>query len=164
MAAFRALESCQQCDMDNRGDNLVGRCASKLQLPFVQSGPTPAGRRDGKAMHSGAALNVQSDYHLLHLRAEKGAGYHIPTGGAFQMVSCPNFLGEILEWTGYAIACRHIAGFAFAWCASTPAFLVVCCCYAFVYIARRRASEAHCSWCSSTLKNRVLAAGSQSAI
>jgi 3-oxo-5-alpha-steroid 4-dehydrogenase 1 len=85
-------------------------------------------RADAKALHAGAALNVQSDYHLLHLRAQKGAGYHIPTAGAFQVVSCPNFLGEILEWIGYAIACSHLAGVAFAWCDSTSV-VQLCACF-----------------------------------
>ena len=26
-------------------------------------------------------------------------------GGLFEYVSCANYLGEALEWTGYAIAC-----------------------------------------------------------
>lgn len=110
---------------------------------------------DGKLLCAGAALNVQADYHLLHLRAEKGPGYHIPTAGAFQVVSCPNFLGEILEWVGYAIACQHLAGFAFAWCVSTPCIL--CSCFACVCnkLCRSEQSAQHACWTA------VMLAGSQ---
>ena len=34
--------------------------------------------------------------------------------GAFRHVSCPNDLGEILEWTGWAIATWSLAGLSFA--------------------------------------------------
>jgi 3-oxo-5-alpha-steroid 4-dehydrogenase 1 len=64
---------------------------------------------------AGAAVNLQADYHLIALRAAKGEGYHIPTAGLFEFVSGANFLGEIIEWTGYAIACNHLGAYAFAW-------------------------------------------------
>ncbi len=41
-------------------------------------------------------------------------GYHIPNGGLYKLVSCPNYLGETIEWTGYAITTHSLAGFAFA--------------------------------------------------
>lgn len=62
----------------------------------------------------GAAINIHSDYLLAELRGQKGPGYHMPTGGLYNYVSCPNFTGEIMEWLGYAIALNHSAAFAFA--------------------------------------------------
>ena len=35
-------------------------------------------------------------------------------GGAFELVSCPNYLGEILEWCGWALATWSWPGLAFA--------------------------------------------------
>lgn len=61
----------------------------------------------------GMALNVHSDNILLRLRKSNDAGYSIPQGGAFRYVSCPNYLGEIIEWAGWAIATWSPAGFAF---------------------------------------------------
>jgi hypothetical protein len=39
---------------------------------------------------------------LLQLR--RTGTYHIPRGGLFELVSAPHFLGEILEWFGFAMA------------------------------------------------------------
>jgi 3-oxo-5-alpha-steroid 4-dehydrogenase 1 len=63
---------------------------------------------------AGFALNVSSDRALRRLRAPGETGYRIPRGGAFDLVSCPNYLGEIVEWTGWAIATWSLPGLAFA--------------------------------------------------
>ncbi len=63
---------------------------------------------------SGFALNVVSDRTLRNLRAPGETGYRIPRGGAFEYVTAPNYLGEIVEWTGWAIATWSPAGLAFA--------------------------------------------------
>ena len=70
----------------------------------------------------GMLLNVHSDNILLSLRKQGRAGYAIPGRGAFRYVSCPNYLGEILEWTGWAIATWSLGGLAF--CVFTVANLV----------------------------------------
>ena len=62
----------------------------------------------------GLALNVLSDRALRRLRAPAETGYKVPRGGAFEWVSCPNYLGEIVEWTGWAIATWSLPGLAFA--------------------------------------------------
>jgi protein-S-isoprenylcysteine O-methyltransferase Ste14 len=62
----------------------------------------------------GFALNVTSDRTLRNLRAPGETGYKIPRGGAFELVTAPNYLGEIVEWTGWAIAAWSPAGLAFA--------------------------------------------------
>jgi protein-S-isoprenylcysteine O-methyltransferase Ste14 len=62
----------------------------------------------------GFAVNVDSDRRLRALRAPGQTGYSIPRGGAFELVSAPNYLGEIVEWTGWAIASWSPAGLAFA--------------------------------------------------
>ncbi len=61
----------------------------------------------------GLALNLHSDTVLLRLRAPGQTGYRIPFGGGYSWVSCPNYLGEMLEWLGWALACGTLAGWAF---------------------------------------------------
>jgi protein-S-isoprenylcysteine O-methyltransferase Ste14 len=62
----------------------------------------------------GLALHVWADRKLRRLRVKAGAGYQIPYGGAYRWVSCPNYLGEIVEWIGWALATWSPAGLAFA--------------------------------------------------
>lgn len=50
----------------------------------------------------GMIINISSDYHLINLR-NANQGYAIPRGRWFEMISCPNHFGEILEWTGFAL-------------------------------------------------------------
>ncbi len=63
---------------------------------------------------AGFALDVSSDRALRRLRPRGETGYAIPRGGAFRWVSCPNYLGEMLEWSGWALATWSLAGAAFA--------------------------------------------------
>ena len=62
---------------------------------------------------AGMALNIRSDNTLLKLRGSGSSGYAIPHGGAYRYVSCPNYLGEIIEWAGWALATWSLAGLAF---------------------------------------------------
>lgn len=56
----------------------------------------------------GFALNVHSDALLRGLRDAREVsddkGYRIPFGGGFRWVSSPHYLGELIAWTGFAIA------------------------------------------------------------
>ncbi|CAN4106089.1 unnamed protein product [Withania somnifera] len=60
----------------------------------------------------GMAMNVWADKVLLGLKSE-GGGYKIPKGGLFEYVSCPNYLGEIVEWLGWALMTWSWAGVGF---------------------------------------------------
>ncbi len=62
---------------------------------------------------SGMAINISSDEILIRLRKNGGDGYHIPRGGLFRYVSCPNFLGEIIEWFGYALMSWSLPALSF---------------------------------------------------
>jgi steroid 5-alpha reductase family enzyme len=69
----------------------------------------------GAAMFLGGWwLNGSSDRRLIRLRPLAGDSYRIPRGGAFRWVTCPNYLGEIIEWAGWALAARSSAALAFA--------------------------------------------------
>ncbi len=61
----------------------------------------------------GFASNLKADATLRALRRES-AGYQIPRGGLYRWVSCPNYLSELVEWTGFAIAAASPFGWAFA--------------------------------------------------
>ncbi len=63
---------------------------------------------------AGFAINQHSDWVLLHLRKPGETGYKIPRGGLYRFVSCPNYFGEVLEWTGWALATWCVAGVTFA--------------------------------------------------
>ncbi|KAG0170876.1 hypothetical protein DFQ28_002170 [Apophysomyces sp. BC1034] len=52
---------------------------------------------------AGLCFNIYHDSLLFRLR-RSGKGYFIPRGGLFEYVSCANYLSEMIEWTGYAIA------------------------------------------------------------
>lgn len=62
---------------------------------------------------AGWVLNLHSDTVLIHLRKPGETGYMIPHGGGFRWVSSPNYLGEIIEWLGWAVMTWSLAGVAF---------------------------------------------------
>lgn len=70
----------------------------------------------------GFALAKQSDAILRNLRKPGESGYKIPYGGGYRFVSCPNYLGEMIQWTGFAIAGWSLPAVAFV--AFTAANLV----------------------------------------
>jgi hypothetical protein len=76
-----------------------------LDLRFVAGAALFAG---------GVALAAGADGRLRRLRPHGGQQYCIPTGGLFKYISCPNYLGEIVEWTGWAVLTWTSAGAAFA--------------------------------------------------
>jgi hypothetical protein len=63
---------------------------------------------------TGMAVNWHSDGVLIGLRRPGETGYKIPRGGAFELVSGANFFGEILEWSGWALAAGTRPALAFA--------------------------------------------------
>jgi 3-oxo-5-alpha-steroid 4-dehydrogenase 1 len=65
-------------------------------------------------MGLGFATNVWADGALRGLRGPGETGYKIPHGGLYEWVSCTNYLGEIVEWTGWGIAAWSPAGLLFA--------------------------------------------------
>ncbi len=70
----------------------------------------------------GFAIHQQADRMLRALRRPGESDYRVPQGGLFRWVSCPNYLGEIVEWTGWAIATWSLAGLSFAlWTAANLA-------------------------------------------
>lgn len=63
---------------------------------------------------TGAAINVHADEALRGLRREGERRYAIPNGGLYRWVSCPNYLGEMIEWSGFALCTWSLPAAAFA--------------------------------------------------
>jgi hypothetical protein len=62
---------------------------------------------------AGSAVNHHSDGILRRLRRPGEDGYRIPHGGLYRWVWSPNYLGEIVQWGGFALATGSAAGLAF---------------------------------------------------
>ena len=62
---------------------------------------------------SGFIINQKSDHILILLRKPGETTYKIPTGFLFKYVSCPNLLGELVQWTGFAIMAWNLPALSF---------------------------------------------------
>ena len=63
---------------------------------------------------AGFVINRWADQKLRELRKPGETGYKIPSGGLYNCISSPNYFGEIIEWTGWALATWSLAGLSFA--------------------------------------------------
>ena len=62
---------------------------------------------------AGFITHTTADRTLRMLRSTHGPGYHIPMGGMYRFVSCPNYLGELIQWTGFALIVDAPAAWTF---------------------------------------------------
>ena len=68
---------------------------------------------------TGYYVNRRADAMLAALRKPGESGYKIPRGWLYEKITCPNYLGELMIWTGWAIATWSLAGLSFvAWTAA----------------------------------------------
>ena len=88
---------------------------------FFLAPPQAAGWLTSAAFVGGAVLfaggflaHVLADRELRQVRAATPGGYGIPRGRLFRLVSCPNYLGEIVEWCGFALATLSPGALLFA--------------------------------------------------
>ncbi len=63
---------------------------------------------------AGFAIHFLADRSIRLLRRPGEKDYRIPQGGLFRWVGSPNYLGEIIQWIGWAIMTWSPAGVAFA--------------------------------------------------
>jgi steroid 5-alpha reductase family enzyme len=63
---------------------------------------------------AGMIINRHSDLILYRIRQSGPGDYAIPEGGLFRWVSCPNYLGEMLIWTGWMVSTWSPVAAAFA--------------------------------------------------
>ena len=63
---------------------------------------------------AGFAIHCQADHTIRLLRKPGESGYRVPQGGLFRWVGSPQYLGEIIQWIGWAVMTWSLAGLAFA--------------------------------------------------
>jgi protein-S-isoprenylcysteine O-methyltransferase Ste14 len=68
----------------------------------------------GLVFLAGFAIHCQADHTIRALRKRGDRGYRIPQGGLFRWVGSPQYLGEIIQWCGWALLTGSLAGLAFA--------------------------------------------------
>ena len=61
----------------------------------------------------GFMINRQSDAILRALRQPGDTDYKVPHGGLYRWISCPNYLGEIIQWSGWLCLTWNRASLAF---------------------------------------------------
>jgi len=93
--------------------------ASVLSWPEVSGGYDTSWLADPRFIAgallfvAGYRVNRKADAMLAALRKPGETGYRIPRGWLYEKVSCPNYLGEFMIWTGWAIATWSLAGAVF---------------------------------------------------
>lgn len=63
----------------------------------------------------GMAINLNSDHVIRHLRQPGDTRHYLPQKGMYRYVTSANYMGEIIEWTGFAIVAGSTAAWVFVW-------------------------------------------------
>lgn len=63
----------------------------------------------------GIGINIHSDYVIRHLRKPGDTNHYLPKKGMYRFVTSANYLGEIIEWAGWAVLTWSWAGGVFFW-------------------------------------------------
>ena len=63
----------------------------------------------------GMYINIKHDYLMISFRKKNKdkSEYILPRGYLYELISCPNYFGELLEWLGFAILTGTFSGFVF---------------------------------------------------
>ncbi len=61
----------------------------------------------------GFIINIDSDRRIRKLRKPGDTNHYLPHGGMFNYVTSANYFGELVEWTGFAIATWSMPGLVF---------------------------------------------------
>ncbi len=96
-------------------------CASVLMFPR-EGYATPMQYITGWNFWLGLAIfffgmytHMRADHTIRNLRKPGDTRHYLPTGGLFDLVTSANYLGELLEWTGFAIMLANPAAWMFVW-------------------------------------------------
>lgn len=63
----------------------------------------------------GMWLHIKSDSIIRHLRKPGDTRHYLPQGCMYRYVTSANYLGELVEWTGFALLMGNAAGWMFVW-------------------------------------------------
>ena len=66
----------------------------------------------------GMFINIYSDYSMIKQRKKNkdqsiGSKYIIPRGFMYELISCPNYFGELTEWLGFFVLSNSFNGLVF---------------------------------------------------
>lgn len=61
----------------------------------------------------GMTINLHSDHVIRHLRQPGDTRHYLPQKGMYRYVTSANYLGEIMEWVGFALAAATLAAWVF---------------------------------------------------
>ena len=64
----------------------------------------------------GIYINIHSDYSMIKQRnanLDENNKYIIPRGFMYELISCPNYFGELTEWLGFFILSNSFSGLVF---------------------------------------------------
>ncbi len=61
----------------------------------------------------GLVVNWHSDHVIRHLRKPGDTRHYLPQKGMYRYVTSANYLGELMEWVGFAIACDTLVAWVF---------------------------------------------------
>lgn len=81
---------------------------------YTQQWPsTPAFISGVILFFAGMAINLHSDHVIRTLRPAGDTRHYLPQKGLYKWVTSSNYLGELVEWTGFAILTQSPAAFIF---------------------------------------------------
>ena len=63
----------------------------------------------------GMAINLHSDHVIRSLRKPGDTRHYLPQKGMYRHVTSANYLGELVEWTGFALIAGSLAAWVFVW-------------------------------------------------
>jgi 3-oxo-5-alpha-steroid 4-dehydrogenase 1 len=75
---------------------------------------SPSSSWERRSFFFGLFVHVLADRELRVLRRASGGARGLPRGALFRFLSCPNYFGEIVEWSGFALATWSPSGLIFA--------------------------------------------------
>lgn len=62
---------------------------------------------------AGMAVNLHSDHVIRHLRKPGDTRHYLPSRGLYRYVTSANYFGELVEWTGFALAAGTLVAWVF---------------------------------------------------